>query len=447
MYADIVAIGTELTSGAKLDTNSQWLSQQLADLGVTVQVHTTVADQLPQMVDVLRQACLRSDVVLVTGGLGPTLDDITREAFAELAQVPLELDQPSLDGIRSFFASRKRTMPERNAMQAMFPRGSVPIPNPRGTAPGVMLELPADLFGQPKRLIAMPGVPSEMKPMFADHVAGLLRQSDRVIRRATINCFGLGESQCEALLGDLTARDRNPDIGITVHEATITLRITSIEATEAACFVQIDSAREQIMAKIGRWVYGEGEAELEDVVVGLLGERGLTVGVVEFGTGGLLAQRIMTVPGHSEVFAGGVVLPGHEPDAEVPAAAGQLFHLVGSPDSPSAVDRLGPTAVDDIGAYYQQLATAACTALGCDYVLVTSPWPSFQSGASPATMPESFVALGVKEIEKLAVGGSEGQESQQLVEEVMHFGDPAIARSRAAKVALNMLRRRLLGIG
>jgi nicotinamide-nucleotide amidase len=447
MYADIVAIGTELTSGAKLDTNSQWLSQQLADLGVTVQAHATVADHLPQMVDVLRQACLRSDVVLVTGGLGPTLDDITREAFAELAQVPLELDQPSLDGIRSFFASRKRTMPERNVVQAMFPRGSVPIPNPRGTAPGVMLDLPTDLFGEPKRLIAMPGVPSEMKPMFADHVAGVLRQSGRVIRRATINCFGLGESQCEALLGDLTARDRNPDIGITVHEATITLRITSIEATEAACVAQIAAAREQILAKIGRWVYGEGEAELEDVVVGLLGERGQTLGVVEFGTGGLLTQRITTVPGHSAMFAGGVVLPGHEPDAEVPAAAGRLFNLIGPTVPPLAVERSTPAAEGDAGAYYQQLATAACTAIGCDYALVTSPWPLFLSGASPASMPKSFVALGVKESEKTGAARSGEQESQPLVEEVMHFGDPAIARSRTAKVALNMLRRRLLGIG
>ena len=157
MNAEIVAIGTELTSGQKLDTNSQWLSLQLAELGITTEFHTTVADDIEAMVQVLRHAAERADAVLITGGIGPTLDDLTRQAMADLAGVTLELDQDSLTLIDGFFRARGREMPERNRIQAMFPAGSLPLANPVGTAPGIWMELRDGI--RTCLLAAMPGVP------------------------------------------------------------------------------------------------------------------------------------------------------------------------------------------------------------------------------------------------------------------------------------------------
>jgi nicotinamide-nucleotide amidase len=170
MHAEIIAVGTELTTGAKLDTNSQWLSLELAAVGIPVKYHTTVADDLEAMLGVLRDAVNRSDVVLVTGGLGPTLDDLTRDCMAELVQAELVLHEPSLEFIKSLFAHRKREMPERNAVQAMFPEGSTPLANPRGSAPGIWMEVPRKGSPIPCQLAAMPGVPSEMKRMFQREV-------------------------------------------------------------------------------------------------------------------------------------------------------------------------------------------------------------------------------------------------------------------------------------
>ena len=297
MHAEIVAVGSELTTGAKLDTNSQWLSLELAAVGIPVEYHTTVADTQQSMVAVLRTAADRSDLVLITGGLGPTLDDLTRQALAELAQVELVLHAPSLEFIRSLFARRGRKMPVRNEIQAMFPEGSQPIANPRGSAPGIWMEWPRPLDNSGCLLAAMPGVPSEMKRMFHHEVLPHLPVGTaRVIRFARVNCFGVGESDAEQLLGDLTARGRDPEVGITVHEATITLRITAHGADDAECERKIESTKQLIGRRLRDVVFGEEDDELQHVVVLTLQERRQTLSSAESGTGGLLAHRLTEVP-------------------------------------------------------------------------------------------------------------------------------------------------------
>ncbi len=169
MLAEIVAIGSEITSGAKLDTNSQWLSQQLSDLGISTGYHTAIADDFDANVACLRIAIDRADVVLVSGGLGPTLDDLTRSALAAVIERPLVLHEPSLITIEEMFRKRGRVMPERNRVQAEFPQGSEPLMNPIGTAPGIWLEVPR-VGRNPCRIAALPGVPSELKRMFHDQV-------------------------------------------------------------------------------------------------------------------------------------------------------------------------------------------------------------------------------------------------------------------------------------
>ncbi|MFK7820567.1 MAG: competence/damage-inducible protein A, partial [Planctomycetaceae bacterium] len=245
MHAEIIALGTELTNGSKLDTNSQWLSIELAALGIEVVRHSTIGDSMQDMVEALQAASKRVQFVIITGGLGPTLDDLTRQAMAEAAGVELVTDEPSLAHLKSLFESRGREMPSRNEIQAMFPAGAKPVLNPRGTAPGIDQTVTTET--NTCRLVALPGVPSEMKPMFTETVGPSLAGSGLVIRRARINCFGAGESGIEEMLGDLTARGREPEVGITASEATITMRITASGKTVTDCETQLSTTRDLIL--------------------------------------------------------------------------------------------------------------------------------------------------------------------------------------------------------
>lgn len=391
MLAEIIAIGTEITSGAKLDTNSQWLSLQLADLGIPVRYHTTVADDLESNVEVLRIASGRVDLVLITGGLGPTLDDLTRDALARLAHVELVLHQASLDHVQRFFRSRGREMPARNRVQALFPLGAEPLENPIGTAPGIWMELPR--AGRSACcLAALPGVPSEMKKMFHEQVRPRLPGGQMVIRRARINCFGLGESHTEELLGDLTARGHDPEIGITAHDATITLRIIAQGPDEQACQAKIADAAQQIRERLGDYVFGVEDEELQHVVVRELKARGLTFTTIESGTCGLLAEWIAHVAESGDSYAGGTVL----------SDLGDIRELM---------DELSEHPVD------------------ADYVLLVGNETTTADDRGQVT---STIPLGLV-----------GPEGLSAYHALTWSGNPAITRSRAAKSALDLLRRTL----
>ncbi len=227
MNAEIIAIGDEITSGQLLDTNSQWLSQRLGELGIRVLYHSTVGDELEPCADVFRRAIERADIIVATGGLGPTDDDLTREALAQTTGCELRRDAQTLEYIRSLFAGRKWPMPPQNQRQAMFPAGSRMIHNPHGTAPGIEMDVPRE--GRSAcRIIVLPGVPAEMIEMWNDAVSPAIRAlpgRNQFIRRRRIHCFGAGESMIESMLPDLIRRGRQPTVGITASKATITLRI------------------------------------------------------------------------------------------------------------------------------------------------------------------------------------------------------------------------------
>ncbi len=328
MIAEIVAIGDELTSGQRLDTNSQWLSQRLGDLGVRVMYHSTVGDEIAPMGAVLAVAASRADVVVCTGGLGPTADDLTREAIAAVAGVVLQQDDGVLRRIQDMYAQRNRPMPQRNIVQAMFPAGSRVIPNPHGTAPGIDMDLPGG-EDRKSRIFALPGVPAEMREMWSDTVAPTIlamipADERRVIRHRRIKCFGVGESDLEAMLPDLIRRDYYPRVGITVSKATITLRITAEEKDEAACLAAMESTAQTICSCLGDLIFGEEDDELHHVVARVLAERGQTLSVGENYTGGLVAGWLASTPEAARILCSANIFMGDgaatQQDAELLAS-------------------------------------------------------------------------------------------------------------------------------
>jgi nicotinamide-nucleotide amidase len=415
MHAEVISVGTELTTGAMLDTNSQWLSLELAAIGIPVHFHATVADNLDAMAGVLRTAADRSDLILLTGGLGPTLDDLTRQALAAVLGTELVLHEPSLEFIRSIFARHNREMPERNSIQAYFPKGSQPITNPRGTAPGIWAEIPREGSRPPALFAAMPGVPHEMKRMFQKEIVPRLPGGNQVIQRARLNCFGVGESKAEEMLGDLTARGRDPEIGITVHEATITLRIVAHGKTADECRAKIDAAKIAIRERMGEQVFGEEDDQLEHVVVRLLNERGLSFATAEIGTGGLLARRITEVAGQETCCRGGVIGPSIE----------VLTSLLGPQAKP-----VSPPSKSEEHAQITTLCQRCREKFAADFVLFVGPFARYDREDAAQAAPVSHAALVGKDVLRIV--------------DFTFLGDKTLDKSRAAKIALNLLRLHFL---
>ncbi len=323
MHAEVLAIGDEITSGQLLDTNSQWLSQRLEELGVRVLFHSTVGDELEPCADVFRRAIDRADIVVATGGLGPTADDLTRDALAQATGRALQLDQDALSHIRAMFAHRQRPMPPQNELQAMFPVGSRIVPNPHGTAPGIDFEAPRP-GRSPSRVICLPGVPAEMVEMWHDSVAAALTAfagTGRVIRRRRINCFGAGESQLESMLPDLIRRGRRPTVGINASKATIILRIAADGATEEECCAAMEPTVATIRQCLGTLIFGEEDDELQHAVVRLLGQQGKSLATVECGSAGLVAEWLAGAADSVGVYRGGQVLTHTDEASELLAAA------------------------------------------------------------------------------------------------------------------------------
>jgi nicotinamide-nucleotide amidase len=411
MKAEIISIGTELTTGQNLDTNSQWLSLRLSEMGIPVHFHTTLADDLEENVQAFQVARQRAALVLCTGGLGPTLDDLTRDALAKLAGVELQFHEPSLNHIEEMFSRRGRTMPEANRVQAYCPAGGEMLSNRVGTAPGIWMIIGSTLF------VAMPGVPSEMKVMFEEQVRARLQQwagATGVMVQRKINTFGLGESAIEEKLRDLTRRGHVPEVGITASDATISLRIFARAADRIAAEQTIAPIEKIIRDRLGDLVYGVDDEELQHVVVRLLRDSIKTLSVAEGVTGGLLAQRLTSVPGISQFFRGGVV----------------------AYDNRAKIDWLGVPSrlIDEHGAVSPQVAEAM--AIGCrvrfgaDLALSTVGIAGPGGGSESKPIGLVYAALAWD-------GGAKSISSNWIAARYE-------VQNRTAKMALNLARLHLL---
>ena len=315
MRVEIVAVGTELLLGQIPDTNSQWLGEQLAAHGIASQFHQHVGDNHERILLAFRTALARSDAVIVCGGLGPTQDDITRAALAEVMNVPLERHEDIVEKIRAMFASRSRTMPDNNLLQADVPRGATIIPQTRGTAPGLICAV-----GQ-KVVYAVPGVPYEMTDMFErailpDLVARQMAAgTTSVITSRVLRTWGASESAlAEAVASrfdELVDDDRVTIAFLASGIEGIKVRLTARgdDAAHATSLLVNEESivRALIEEKLGDIIFGVDDETMEDVVAALLLERALTLAVAESVTGGLIASRLVGVAGASKWFRGGVV--------------------------------------------------------------------------------------------------------------------------------------------
>jgi nicotinamide-nucleotide amidase len=327
MKCEIVSIGSELTSGQNLDTNSQGLSRRLAAMGVAVGWHTTIADDFDANIEAFHIASRRAGLILATGGLGPTQDDLTREVLARVAGVELVEDADSLRQIEEMFRRRNRTMPERNRVQALFPAGATPLANECGTAPGIWMRL-GDCW-----LAAMPGVPSEMYAMFETQVKPRLLAlglAGGVLVQRKINAFGLGESAIEEKLLDLTRRGHVPEVGITVSDAVISLRILARAANRAEAQTQIAPVEQTIRERLGSLVFGVEDEELQHAAAALLAAKRQSLATAEGVTAGLVAERLGSVPGISAWFRGGIVAYDNRLKVELLAVPQSLIETHGA---------------------------------------------------------------------------------------------------------------------
>lgn len=341
MNAVILSLGDELMTGATVDTHSAWLSRRLLDVGVTVVRHVTVGDDPERIRQAILSAAAEAEVVIATGGLGPTVDDLSRQGLAAAMGVPLREDGRSYQRISAFFAKINRPMTPSNRVQASVPEGAEALDNECGTAPGL-----AGRVGH-ARVFILPGPPHEMTDMFERQVLPRLDVSGCVVRRA-LHTFGAGESAVGERIADLMARGRRPMVGTTVSGGVISVRIVAEGATPREARALADRDACEVRRRLGEIIFGQDDETLPSVVGAALAEAGATLAVAESCTGGMLGELITTVPGSSRYFLGGVVayangvkqrqlgVPG-----EVLSAHGAVSEPVASAMARGAHERLG----------------------------------------------------------------------------------------------------------
>jgi nicotinamide-nucleotide amidase len=302
---EVLAIGTELLLGQIVDTNSSWIGEKLADAGIDSFEHRQVGDNLGRMVRALRELLEESDAVIVCGGLGPTPDDMTRQAIADVMGVELERRDDLVEWVSSLFTSRGRAMPENNLRQCDVPVGAEPMPNSVGTAPGIKAPV------GDKVVYAVPGVPYEMQLMMSEHVLpDLLARSGQqsAIVSRSLKTWGTSESGLAEMIAHRVDAQTNPTIAFLARGIEgLVVRMTAKASTQEEARALIEPEERALREILGDLVFGVDDETMETVVLDLLRKRGLTLGLAESLTGGLVASRLVSVPGTSDVLKGGVV--------------------------------------------------------------------------------------------------------------------------------------------
>jgi nicotinamide-nucleotide amidase len=413
LKAELVAVGSELLGPLRAETNTLWLTERLLDAGIEVVARTTIADDLSLLESAFRAALSRTDVVIATGGLGPTADDLTREAAGAATARPLRRDAAIVEALRARFARYGRPMAPTNEKQADVIEGAKALPNGRGTAPGQVLEVEGRL------LFLLPGPPGEMKPMFDEQVLPLLRARagpTRVVRRRVLRIAAMPESDVDQLAAPVYSRFENPKTTILGAVGQVELHLVAHGDGEADAEGRIEALAAALREALPGRVFSEDGRELPQVVVGLLRERGLTLALAESCTGGLLSARVTDVPGASAVLERAFVTYANRAKVEETGV------------DPALLDRHGAVSEEVAAA----LAAGARRVAGADVGVGITGIAGPDGGTAEKPVGLVFVAL-------------DGPAGTRVRRSIFPGGRERV-RFQATQVALEMLRRGLLGL-
>lgn len=411
MKAEIITVGTEILLGDIVNTNSQYLAKELASLGVEVYYQSTVGDNESRLLKSFDEALKRSDLVITTGGLGPTNDDITKEVASKYFNQDLELHEKTWNEIKKYFDRLGKIPTENNKKQAYFPKDALILENKKGTAPGAILKKDG------KTIIILPGPPREMKSMFDDSVKPyLLSLTENVLVSKTLRAYGIGESSLEEQIIDIINEQTNPTIAPYAKEMEVTLRVTAKAKDENNAINLIDPVVEKIKSRIGTYIYAEGESTLEDTVSELLVKKDLKIAVAESCTGGMVSSYLINYPGISSVFMEGCVTYSNE--AKIKRLGVKKETL----------DKFGAVSEETAREMAEGIARESNANIGLSTTGIAGP------GGGTQEKPVGLVYLGIY------ING------QTIVRRCVFNGNRNQVRLRAAKTLLNELRLELLKI-
>jgi nicotinamide-nucleotide amidase len=409
LNAEIIAIGSELLTPYRVDTNSLWLTEQLNALGIEVKLKTVVGDDQPRLEEMVGDALRRSEIIITTGGLGPTEDDITRAIVARALGRPLSIDQGVLEGIQARFAARGIRMPEINARQAMVIEGATILENRNGTAPGLMVE------DGSRTVVLLPGPPREMKPMFTASVAAALekRAGSVFLRRRKLSIFGLTESATDEIAAPIYTRYANPSTTILFDRGQIELHLAASAANVAEAEEMLDKLQGELTKALGLYVFSTTGTSMEEVVGGLLRKNGKTLATAESCTGGLLAAKITDVAGSSDYFIEGVVSYANAAKVDLLAVPAELIEAHGAVSEEVAREMA------------QGIRRRAGTDIGIGITGIAGP------GGGSEAKPVGLVYIGM------------ATEADCSTRRFQFPGDRMMIRHLSAQAALDMIRRKL----
>ncbi len=332
MITEIISIGTELLLGDIIDSNANFIAQELTAVGFDIHYISTTGDNFRRMKEVLKIASERSDILITTGGLGPTDDDLTREAISEVSKKKLILNRDNKLEIENYFKDKNYRMVKSNYKQAYFPEGSEALSNNRGTAPGIWLDDGKNIY------ISLPGVPEEMKYMFKNEVLTRLKNiQDKNIKSKILHLFGIGESDLENKIHDLLIKQSNPTFALLAGRGEVNIRITASGKNMDEINEDINNAEEELSSRIGKYIYGTDNDDFPRVIGNLLEKKEMSISVAESCTGGLLGSRFTSIPGSSYYFKGGVIAYSNKVKEEVLSVNSKILRKYGAVSEETAI--------------------------------------------------------------------------------------------------------------
>jgi len=411
LKAEIISVGTELLLGEIVNTNAQYIAKELADLGIDVYHQSVVGDNAARLSEAYRVAFERSDLIITTGGLGPTKDDMTKETAAQFLNRELIPHEESLKIIEDYFSRRGLPVNDGNRKQGYFPEGSTILPNPNGTAPACIVE------DNNNKLILLPGPPREMIPLFETQVIPYLKKyQDKVFSFKVLNICGIGEGHMEEIIMDIVDNQTNPTVAPYAKAHALTLRIAASGRTKEEAERLIVPVEKQIRDRLGDNIYGEGDTTLESVVAELLIKKKLTIAVAESCTGGLLCGRLINYPGISSVFMEGAITYSNQ----------SKIKLLGV--KPETLEKYGAVSQEVAKEMADGIYKTANTNIGISITGVAGP------GGGTETKPVGLIYIGI------CINGT------TKVKKVNLNGSRNRVRNLITTNALDLLRREIINL-